>query len=203
MTQGFSVPYEKCMFSASHTHSGPGAISSSFLFSIAPATDLAVPKLQRMFALSIAKALIQAEKSLVPAKMDIGMTNLTGVTHNRRAGISPYVHDGTIDPHLGVIRIDTADGKPLTTIWNFAIHGICYDAPNLKFSSDVMGSVCDWIEDNIGGVALFWNGDAGDANPSNNSLLSFLELNFFLFNCLIIQDLMLHVKMDLIFLEDL
>lgn len=107
------------MFSASHTHSGPGAVSSSFLFSIAPATDLAIPKLQRKFAQSIAQAMVQAEKNMVPAKMDIGITNLVGVTHNRRAGYSPYVTDGTIDPHLGVIRFDTVDGKPLATIWNF------------------------------------------------------------------------------------
>jgi hypothetical protein len=47
-----------------------------------------------------------------------------------------------------------------------AIHGICYDAPNMMFCSDVMGSVSDWIESNIGGVSLFMNGDAGDVNPS-------------------------------------
>lgn len=52
-----------------------------------------------------------------------------------------------------------------------AIHGICYDAPNMQFCSDVMGSVCDWIEENIGGVAYFINGDAGDVNPGNNPLM--------------------------------
>lgn len=104
-----------------------------------------------------------------------------GVTHNRRADISPYVSYGTIDPHLGVIRVDTADGQPLATVWNFgatslsfiayiflAIHGICYDSPNLNITSDVMGSACDWIEENVGGVAMFMNSDAGDINPSNS-----------------------------------
>src|SRR5690606_27112932 len=107
----------------------------------------------------------KARNSLQPAKMDIGMGYLVGVTHNRRSGISPYVLPGTIDPHLGVIRVDTAAGQPLATIWNYAIHGICYDAPNLKFTSDVMGAVNYWIEDNIGGVSMFINGDAGDVNP--------------------------------------
>jgi len=97
--------------------------------------------------------------------MDIGMGHLTGVTHNRRAGFSPYVQWTTIDPNLGVIRVDDAQGNPLATVWNYAIHGICYDAPNLNFSGDVMGSVCSWIEANVGGVAMFWNGDAGDINP--------------------------------------
>lgn len=43
-SNGFTVPFEKTMFSAAHTHSGPGAISPSFLWSIAPATDLLVPE---------------------------------------------------------------------------------------------------------------------------------------------------------------
>jgi len=67
--------------------------------------------------------------------------------------------------NLGVISIDAQDGTPLVTLWNYAIHGICYDAPNLNFTSDVMGAVSDWVEENVGGVAMFWNGDAGDVNP--------------------------------------
>jgi len=163
--KGFTIPWEKCTFSGSHTHSGPGAISSSFLWSIAPATDLLVPELQRQLATSVAEAMLEAEATLQPAFIDIGNGNLTGVTHNRRYPESPYVQYDTVDHNLGVIRIDDAQGNPLVTLWNFAIHGICYDAPNMKTTSDVMGSVCDWIEDNIGGVAMFWNGDAGDVNP--------------------------------------
>ena len=36
------------------------------------------------------------------------------------------VKKDTIDEHLGVFRFDDAQGKPLATIWNFAIHGVCY-----------------------------------------------------------------------------
>ena len=38
------------------------------------------------------------------------------MTENRRADISPYVQVGSIDPHLGVIRVDrSSDGTPLAT----------------------------------------------------------------------------------------
>lgn len=74
---------------------------------------------QRQFAESIAQALVEAEQALQPAKIDIGSDELTGVTHNRRAHISPYVKYGTVDAHLGVIRIDTAAGEPLATVWNY------------------------------------------------------------------------------------
>jgi hypothetical protein len=66
---------------------------------------------------------------------------------------------------LGIIAIDTPQGEPLATVWNYAIHGICYDAPNLKFSSDVSGSVDRYVESTLGGVSMFVNGDAGDINP--------------------------------------
>lgn len=39
----------------------------------------------------------------------------------------------------------------------------------MNITSDVMGSACDWIEENVGGVALFMNSDAGDINPSKIS----------------------------------
>jgi len=162
---GLNATYQNCLFSSSHTHSGPGAISPEFLWQVAPAIDVMVPALQRLMAMSLAKAMILAQNNLQPAKMDIGVGYLVGVTHNRRAGFSPYVSYGTIDPHLGIVRVDKADGTPMATIWNYAIHGICYDSPNLKYSSDVMGAVNDWNEANIGGISMFINGDAGDINP--------------------------------------
>jgi hypothetical protein len=43
------------------------------------------------------------------------------VTRNRRSGESPYVHEDSIDPHLGIIRVDDMAGKPIATLWNFAM----------------------------------------------------------------------------------
>jgi hypothetical protein len=77
---------------------------------------------------------------------DPGSGLLYNVTTNRRAGESPYLKPWDIDPHLGsqpvlsdllvlpthhftstgVIRVDTLDGTPLATVWNFAIHGTCW-----------------------------------------------------------------------------
>jgi len=162
---GFDVPMDNCFFSSSHTHSGPGAVSPDFLWSMAPATDIMVPELQRQMATSVATALVRARQKMVPAKMNITVTSLIGVTQNRRADISPYVKPGSIDPNLGVIRIDDEDGNVIATIWNFAIHGTCYGPSNMKFSADIMGKANEMIETQIGGVSLFINADAGDIAP--------------------------------------
>lgn len=167
---GFKVPFENCLFSSSHSHSGPGAVSSDFLWSIAPATDLIVPELQRSLANSTAYAMIQAFNNLSPAAIDIGMGFLPyPVTQNRRAKISNTVFPYSVDPHIGVIRVDDSNGQPLATLWNYAIHGVCYGPDNMKFSGDIMGKACEMIETAIGGVALFVNADAGDIDPGPNS----------------------------------
>jgi len=95
----------------------------------------------------------------------VGISQLIGVTTNRRCDISPYVQCDSIDPNLGVIRVDTTAGQPIATVWNFAIHGVCYGPDNMKYSSDIMGLANTLIESKIGGVALFINGDAGDIDP--------------------------------------
>eukprot|EP00003_Mantamonas_plastica_P025806 TRINITY_DN513_c0_g1_i15.p3 TRINITY_DN513_c0_g1~~TRINITY_DN513_c0_g1_i15.p3 ORF type:complete len:441 (-),score=141.77 TRINITY_DN513_c0_g1_i15:4571-5893(-) len=166
---GFTIPRENVIFSASHTHSGPGAVSAEMLWALAPATDLLVPELQQKLAASIAEALVTAEKTMKPAKIAFGMGNLVNVTRNRRAKISPYVNTDTIDPHLGVIRVDDDSGKAIATLWNFATHGTCYGPDNMQFSSDIMGYACELVEEQVGGVALFVNGDAGDIDPTSEA----------------------------------
>lgn len=164
---GFSVPFSNIVFSASHTHSGPGAISPEILWALAPATDFLVPELQHAIASSMARAMIQAESNLQSAVVGVGSGMLLGVTRNRRAGISPFVNHDSIDPHLGIIRVDTPDGKPMATLWNFACHGTCWGPSNMHFSGDIMGGACELIEEQVGGVALFVNADAGDIDPTN------------------------------------
>jgi len=92
---------------------------------------------------------------------------LFNMTRNRRSDISKVLKPDSIDPQLGLFRVDGADGRPLATLWNFAIHGTCYGASNMKFSGDIMGKVSENIEKKLGGVALFVNGDAGDIAPAN------------------------------------
>jgi len=79
------------------------------------------------------------------------------------------VTTGTIDPHLGVVRVDDLEGNPIATLWNFAIHGICWGPDNMLFSGDIQGGSCEHIEQLIGGVALFVNADAGDIDPTDEA----------------------------------
>lgn len=82
--QGFGVPFENCIFSSSHSHSGPGAVSAEFLWSIAPATDLLIPDVAEQMAEDMAQAMLQAWQKRQPAQMDIGIGNLGTSPFNSR-----------------------------------------------------------------------------------------------------------------------
>lgn len=45
--------------------------------------------------------------------------------------------------------------------------GVCYGPSNMLVSGDIMGRSNQLIEEEIGGVALFMNGDAGDIDPAD------------------------------------
>jgi hypothetical protein len=76
---GCTVPHDNFIFSASHSHSGPGAVSPELLWALAPATDMLVPELQTMLAGGVAKALIQAQAALAPVQLGLGSDTLLGV----------------------------------------------------------------------------------------------------------------------------
>jgi len=165
--QGFKIPLDNVILSGSHSHSGPGAVSPEFLWQVAPATDLIVPEIQDMLAERLAQAMIQAQSNIQPAKLSTGIGYLVNVTVNRRWHISPYVQEGSIDPNLGVMRVDNMNNTPIATLWNFAIHGVCWGPSQMKFSSDIMGGTNEILESSGKfGVALFVNADAGDIDPA-------------------------------------
>ena len=119
-----------------------------------------------------------------------GISQLTGVTRNRRANVSPYLNENDIDPNLGVIGVNDANDKPLATgcvkltvqstklsftycilVWNYAIHGTCWGPDQLMSNGDIMGGVNSVLETMNSGVAMFINGDAGDIAPSKNLMI--------------------------------
>ncbi len=88
----------------------------------------------------------------------------------RRAYAMPRDQDvaqvGPIDPQIGLLRIDRADGRPLAVIYNFACHPIM-DPPQRGNSADFPFFASRAIEENLGEdvIALFVQGCGGDINP--------------------------------------
>ena len=130
-----------------HTHAGPAGHN-------AQDWDRPLPEL-------VADAIVEAYATRQPARMGAGFGQLIGYNINRRWLNRPA------DPSVAVIRVDTADGKPLAVLGNYACHAVVLGYDNYLISGDWPGYSSRLLEAELGGgtLALFSQGGAGDVNP--------------------------------------
>ncbi len=113
----------------------------------------------------IADAIVKAYQVRQPAQLGFGFGQLLGYNINRR-----WLNRPT-DPSVGVMRVDTAAGKPLALLGNYACHAVVMGYDNNLISGDWPGYAARQLEVEMaarGGedcVALFSQGGAGDVNP--------------------------------------
>jgi hypothetical protein len=162
--RGSSVPFESFMMCASHSHSGPGTLSNLWFWELT-AADLFQQSVFDGFTDGIAQAIVEAERNAAPARIGAASGSLANATHNRRAGVSHVFKPDSIDPEVLVLRVDSASGAPIATLWNFAIHGICLGEDSHLYSADVMGGANGNLETAGAGVSLFVNSAEGDISP--------------------------------------
>ena len=129
------------------------------------------------------QAIKTAHQNLVPVKVGVGVGHENRIMENRRLKLKngkevdvrhaysmPADEDvasiGPIDPQIGILRLDRADGQTVAVIYNFACHPI-QGVPNGGNTADITGFASRVIEDNLsdGAVALFIQGCGGDINP--------------------------------------
>lgn len=125
----------------------------------------------------------EAMKQLVPGKAGAGVAHEDRISENRRIKMKdgsevdmrraysmPRDEDvagvGSIDPQVGLLRLDRADGTPLAVLYTFACHPIM-NPPHKGSSADYPGFASKVIEDALGGgaMAFFVQGCGGDINP--------------------------------------
>lgn len=113
----------------------------------------------------IADAIVTAYEARQSAQLGFGFGQLIGYNINRRWLNRPA------DPSVGVMRVDTADGKPLALLGNYACHAVVMGYDNYWISGDWPGYACRQLEADMKArghetfVALFSQGGAGDVNP--------------------------------------
>ncbi len=158
--KSLGIPKQNLIVSATHNHSGPGAVSEQKIWQI-----IAVDCLDQITYLTmlngIRKALLLAASNMSPAKIGVGSTTEKRVSKNRME------HPGKFDPELGLIKVeDASTGKPIAALINFALHPTCYGGSNMYFSADFVGHTEKVLETALGGgVAIFINGAEGDVAP--------------------------------------
>ncbi len=145
---------------ATHTHSAPDPLAMD------PANRFTSPagwssynkQLAEWTAERIAQSIVKADKDSEPARMGTAIIHLKNFNRNRRGG-------SITDTAMSLLRIESVDHKPIASLVVFAAHPTLYTAKMLKISADWPGVMEDTVEQDIGGMCLYFNGAEGDAAP--------------------------------------
>jgi hypothetical protein len=129
----------------------------------------------------VVQAIREAAKNLVPVQVSAGVGSESRISENRRMFLKDgtqtdmrraysmprdeeVVSTGPIDPQIGLLRLDRADGTPLAVVYQFACHPIM-NPPSKGNSADYPGFASKVIEEATGAMAFFVQGCGGDINP--------------------------------------
>jgi neutral ceramidase len=154
---------DQVMLLPSHTH------TSFDMMALHPGNTFGIPQVgifhKELFehtANQLAKAVREAQKTLVPAHAGTTTVSVPDRNRNRRQGLT------TRDTDLTVTRFDTAEGKPLAALVNWTAHPTFMDEEDMLFSGDWPGHLQRTLEALIGqGItAMFYNGAEGDQSPT-------------------------------------
>ena len=166
-----AVPHGRILIAATHTHTAPS-----------PTGLLGTPRADAyMDALPerIATVVRLASHRLAPARAAWGTGHEDRVTFNRRfrmrdgtvrmnpGRLNPDALEpvGPIDPELGVLWIERADGAPIACVASFTLHYIGTDRSD-HVSADYFGHYVRWMQRLYGPdlVPILLNGAQGDIN---------------------------------------
>jgi hypothetical protein len=112
-----------------------------------------------------AEAVNEAIDSARPAKLRIATGEAQGkIAYN-------YYAPDLYDRRMSVIQALTPDGKTISTLVNYAIHPEVLGNEVGILSPDLVGPLCDRLEETAGGMAIFMNSAQGGMITADNRLL--------------------------------
>ena len=170
------IPPERVMVTGTHTHTGASVTGSLGVEEDTGYTAWA--------PLKIADAVELAVRRLRPARVGFATAHEDRISFCRRW----HMKDGTvrmnpgmgnpdlvkpaspIDPELAIMYVEGADGAPISTVANFALHYVGTDDGN-AISADYFGHFFRLMRRYLGEgcVPLLWNGAAGQITNNDYS----------------------------------
>lgn len=162
VAEELEIKPDHIMLVASHNHSGP-AICHDYQGSAAPCYV-------QTLALDIVGGIKAAWLNREPCKVGVASGSVSGIGVNRRRP------NGPVDHEVGVIKVETKDGRIKGTLFNYTCHAVVLGPDNLLITADYPGYAVQTVERAFGGalIAMFTNGAAGDINTGHSADLSAL-----------------------------
>ena len=156
------VPANNILIASTHTHSAPDCYG----FPDGKGGHTGDLKYMQLVCDRAAEALNAAFDQLQPASLKIATGEAKGkIAYN-------YYAPDLYDRRMSVIQAVGPQGKPIATLVNYAIHPEVLGNSVGILSPDLVGPLCERIEAQAGGVAVFVNGAQGGMITADNRNLN-------------------------------
>ena len=153
------VARERILVGCIHTHSGPDTGLGALLQGSDP-PDHVAPLLE-----AVVEAGVRARESAAAARLGVGCAEARIGRNRRRA-------DGPLDAEVLVIRVDRADGSPLSVLYVHGCHPTALGHDNLAYSADWPWAAGRAIQEGLPGCnPIFVLGAHADVDPRTRGLL--------------------------------
>jgi hypothetical protein len=152
------IPPENILIGATHTHSAP----DPYGFPDGKGGTAADLDYLDSVCASMAEAVNEAVAKLQPAALKIATGEAQGkIAYN-------YYAERLYDPRCHVIQAIGADGKPMATLVNYAVHPEVLGSRQDICSPDLVGPLCDRLQARGAGVGIFMNSAQGGMVTADN-----------------------------------
>ena len=152
------IAADHILIAATHTHSAPDV----YAFPDGKGGHTGDLKYIDFVCEQTAAALNAAIENLQPAVLKIATGEARGkIAYN-------YYAPDLYDRRMSVIQALTKEGRPIVTLVNYAVHPEVLGNSVGIVSPDLVGPLCDKLEQQTGGAALFVNGAQGGMVTADN-----------------------------------
>jgi len=148
-----SLGIDHVIVASTHNHEGPDTMG---LWGPHPFISGEDPEYMALVKEQVVSCIETAAQGMEEAELEVAHTTVPGIMANGR-------DSGLVYPDLVVMRFEGGKKKTIATVLNFAGHPEVLDGEpfNYLISADYLAYVYDYIENRLGGVAVFLNGALG------------------------------------------
>ncbi len=147
---------------STHDHEGPDAMG---LWGPGPLQSGIDEKYMASLRERIAQTAVEAARGMQPARLTLGRDDHPLLALLQSDSRPPYVKD----PYLFVMRLTSAGGQPIATLINWSDHPETLGSKNTEITADYPHWLCAYVEEHLGGTAVFVNGSIGGLLSTNGS----------------------------------
>lgn len=153
-----AIPAKNILIGSSHTHSAPDC----YAFPDGKGGHTGNLKFMDSVCNKAAEALNEALNKMQPCRLKVATGEAKGkIAYN-------YYAPDLYDRRMSVIQAVDSQGKALATLVNYAVHPEVLGKDVGILSPDLIGPLCDQIEKEAGGMAMFMNGAQGGMITADN-----------------------------------